>query len=246
MRVVRKSLYARSAAPTVRLSALIGLAVFTLFSSGCNLAELRDSNRRLKEENARLLIQANQLEQNLVIKEEELNRRNSEIARLESQLDSALRSPVAEATPPARSRAPQEFEDMGLEAGTSALGTWVRLDSAVFFALGKADLSGKGKRQLDTVAGILRSRYGTNRIRVEGHTDDTPVRKVKHLYPTNWELSSARACSVVRYLVSKGVIPDRIYPAGFSKYRPASHGKSANSRKKNRRVEILILNQGQI
>jgi chemotaxis protein MotB len=78
-------------------------------------------------------------------------------------------------------------------------------------------------------------------VRVDGHTDDTPIRKVRHLYPTNWELSSARACTVVRYLVDRGqVSARRIYPAGFSYYRPVS---SARAKEQNRRVEITVLHE---
>jgi chemotaxis protein MotB len=85
--------------------------------------------------------------------------------------------------------------------------------------------------------------YTGRTLRVDGHTDDTPIRKVRNLYPTNWELSTARACTVVRYLVEKGnVSAGRIYPAGFSYYRPLRRGGSANARKENRRVEITILN----
>ena len=229
------------------LGLALAIGTFTLVSSGCNLAELRDSNRRLKEANERLIVQKNQLEQELALRQQEFGSSSDELARLRSQLDSALRTPIAAA--PERSQpapAPEEFRDLGLESGRTAQGTWVRLDSAVFFALGKASLSGNGQRQLDRLAGILGARYGANRIRVEGHTDDIPVRKVKHVYPTNWELSSARACSVVRYLVNKGVSPNRIYPAGFSKYRPRLQGTTADARKKNRRVEVLILNEGQM
>ena len=228
------------------LGLALAIGVFTLVSSGCNLAELRDSNRRLKEANERLIVQKNQLEQELALHQQSTGSKDAEIARLRSQLDSVLRTPVATTPERIPAPAPDEFRDLGLESGQTAQGTWVRLDSAVFFALGKASLSGQGKSQLNRLVGILESRYGANRIRVEGHTDDIPVKKVKHVYPTNWELSSARACSVVRYLVDKGGSPHRIYPAGFSKYRPRLQGTSSSARKKNRRVEILILNDGQI
>jgi len=70
------------------------------------------------------------------------------------------------------------------------------------------------------------------------------VRKVKNQYPSNWELSTARACSVVRYLTDNGsVSPRRVYPAGFANYKPVAGARSPVAREKNRRVEILILHE---
>ena len=119
-------------------------------------------------------------------------------------------------------------------------GVRITLEDRVFFAPGQAKLSSSGQSKITRVAQVIGSRYPDRVIRVEGHTDDTPVRKVKHLYPTNWELSTARACTVVRHLISGGGIdPHRVYPAGFAYYRPASTRSGSNS--KNRRVEITIV-----
>jgi chemotaxis protein MotB len=97
---------------------------------------------------------------------------------------------------------------------------------------------------LKNVAHRLNSSYRANLIRVEGHTDDVPVNKVRDKYPSNWELSTARACAVVRYLVDQASLsPRRIYPAGFSSYKPIVAAKTTSARRTNRRVEILILNE---
>ena len=97
----------------------------------------------------------------------------------------------------------------------------------------------RGQKILDKVAHVMNRDFPNNMVRVDGHTDDTPIRKVRNLSTTNWELSSARACTVVRYLVDRGhVSAKRIFPAGFSYYRPVATGRSKSQ---NRRVEITVL-----
>ena len=213
-----------------------------LLSSGCTLTKLKDENKRLTEANGKLRDKYGRLEKDYADIEGELAEKNREVAGLKDRLGAGERSRFGSGNGSQSSA--DDFRRLGLESETTAQGTVIRLDQAVFFSLGKASLSSKGKRILSQISGILNSRYDSNTIRVEGHTDDTPVRKVKHLYPTNWELSTARACSVVRYLVQKGgVSPYRVYPAGFSFYKPRARGTTSKSRSKNRRVEILILNQ---
>ena len=128
----------------------------------------------------------------------------------------------------------------------TAEGIKLTIPQQVFFASGKTVLTSTGKGVLRNIGQLLNNNdYSGNTVRVEGHTDDEPVKKVRDRYPSNWELSTARACTVVRYLVgSAGVAKSRIYPAGFADTRPLANGKSIDSRQKNRRVEITILNQG--
>ena len=96
------------------LGLALAIGVFTLVSSGCNLAELRDSNRRLKEANERLIVQKNQLEQELALHQQSTGSKDAEIARLRSQLDSVLRTPVATTPERIPAPAPDEFRDLGL------------------------------------------------------------------------------------------------------------------------------------
>jgi chemotaxis protein MotB len=79
-----------------------------------------------------------------------------------------------------------------------------------------------------------------NQIRVEGHTDDRPIATPR--FPSNWELSSARATSVVRYLIEKhGFTPERLSALGFGEFRPLAANTSEENRAKNRRVDIVVL-----
>ncbi|HQP51667.1 MAG TPA: OmpA family protein, partial [Syntrophorhabdaceae bacterium] len=84
-----------------------------------------------------------------------------------------------------------------------------------------------------------------NHIRIEGHTDDTPISKGE--FKSNWELSVRRATEVVRYIVEKGPIaPDRVSATGYAEYRPIVSNDTAENKALNRRVEIIIENTKQV
>jgi chemotaxis protein MotB len=79
-----------------------------------------------------------------------------------------------------------------------------------------------------------------NHVRVEGHTDDRPINTLQ--YPSNWELSSARATEVVRYFINNhSMPPDRISALGYGQYRPVRPNNSIENRATNRRVDVVIL-----
>ncbi len=116
----------------------------------------------------------------------------------------------------------------------------------VFFATGRADVTPEGAKVLDAVAGALKGPGGAGKvIMVVGHTDDLPIaRKFQKFFPTNWELSSARAVAVVRYLTEKGGLPpEGLAAEGRSFYQPVVPNDSDETRQKNRRVEIVISNR---
>lgn len=114
----------------------------------------------------------------------------------------------------------------------------VRMTS-VLFKRGDDDITDPARKVLDEVARFLNT--VPNRVRVEGHTDDTPIRTSK--FPSNWELSTARAISVVRYLDSRGVDRDRLSVAGYGEFHPIAANDSSENRALNRRVEIVILSE---
>jgi chemotaxis protein MotB len=101
-------------------------------------------------------------------------------------------------------------------------------------------LKSASKGVLDKVAGVLNRDYPTHIIRVEGHTDNQPIVRTKKLWADNWDLACNRSMAVVRYLVSKGVDPTRIYASGFSYHQPVASNATADGRSKNRRVEIVV------
>ena len=113
------------------------------------------------------------------------------------------------------------------------------LTDKALYDSGSADLRLTTRQVLDEVAGFLKNT--DNYIRVEGNTDNVPIGTSQ--FPTNWELSTARATAVTRYLVEKdGLSPERISPSGYGEYRPITDNKTDAHRQLNRRVDIVILN----
>ncbi|MFA5575812.1 MAG: flagellar motor protein MotB [Tissierellaceae bacterium] len=121
-------------------------------------------------------------------------------------------------------------------------GIVIRFMDNVFFDSGKAEIKDESFEILEAVAEILNMEEFVNRqIKVEGHTDSVPLSR-KSVYPTNWELSSARATNVLRYLVEvQSIAGNRISSAGYSYYRGIAPNDTPENKAKNRRVDIIIL-----
>lgn len=117
-------------------------------------------------------------------------------------------------------------------------GIYISLSSALLYPSGSVELGENGKQTLLTIAALLNGL--PNNIRVEAHTDDTPTGSP--IYATNWELSSARAVSVVRFLADAGnVLPQRMSAVGLAEFRPLYPNDTPEHRRLNRRADILIL-----
>jgi len=114
----------------------------------------------------------------------------------------------------------------------------------IFFASGSADLKETGKEVLKKVGKAL-GQYPDKVIRVVGHTDNVPLTKAhQKKFPTNWELSVARATNVVRFLQDECKLdPERLVAAGRGPYQPVASNASPESRQKNRRIEIMLLDR---
>ncbi len=119
----------------------------------------------------------------------------------------------------------------------------LRLEAEVLFDSGKALLKETARPALDNVYEIILEdidRRGAATIRVEGHTDTRPIHTVR--FPSNWELSAARAISVVRYFLAKGLFtPDNMQAVGFGEFKPIAPNDTYANMQKNRRVEIKII-----
>lgn len=113
----------------------------------------------------------------------------------------------------------------------------VKLPTAVLFPVGKATLSKKGKKAIAAVARVLR-RVHHPRFTVAGHTDDQRIRGGE--FPSNWELSAARAVTVVKQLARAGMPARKLAAAGFGPYDPVASNRSAKGRRRNRRIEIVL------
>ena len=115
----------------------------------------------------------------------------------------------------------------------------IALPSEVLFGSGKAELAKKGEKAL-TKVGALLAEMPSQRIQVVGHTDNMPIGE-KLEWTDNWELSAARALTVTRFLIAQKVAPTNLSAAGNGEFDPVASNESGNGRKKNRRIELILL-----
>lgn len=135
------------------------------------------------------------------------------------------------------------IKDLGLEDSVSTdieeRGLVISFNDRIFFDSAKADIKEDMKSKLGSLSTILNKI--DNYVRVEGHTDNLPISNT--FYSSNWQLSSIRASNVVEFLVGNGGIsPDRLSAVGYGEHRPIADNTTDEGRAKNRRVDILILN----
>ncbi|MDD9938241.1 MAG: OmpA family protein [Myxococcales bacterium] len=114
----------------------------------------------------------------------------------------------------------------------------VKLPDSLLFETGRASLTKGGRTLLDEVADALKG-AGGREFQVAGHTDNVPIRNWR--FRSNWHLSAARAVTVTRYLVERGVPATHISAAGYADTRPVTDDNSEAGRRKNRRIEIVLL-----
>ena len=119
----------------------------------------------------------------------------------------------------------------------------VNLVESVLFDSGKAEVKPNGLVVLQKVIDILKS-IKDKAIRIEGHTDNVPiVGALARKYPTNWELSAARAINVARYLQQQGIDPALLAAVGYGEYKPVAANDTDDGRAKNRRIEIVLVSK---
>jgi chemotaxis protein MotB len=133
------------------------------------------------------------------------------------------------------------FEQMNLKEVTkwelTPEGIHIVVNDPVLFELGKANLKSEVYPVLSAIAKVIKSKTPSE-IEVQGHTDDLPIKTMQ--FPSNWELSAARALSVVKFFAEKeDVPPEKLSAIGYGQYRPA-YVNTRENRTKNRRVEIFI------
>jgi chemotaxis protein MotB len=186
------------------------------------------------------------LEQALNASEQKDKESQGRIADLGQRLNVALAQRVQEL-----SRYRSDFfgklrEILGNRPDVRIVGDRFVFQSEVFFDTGKADLLPEGRTELDQIATAimeLEKKIPTDIqwvLRVDGHTDVRPISSTGGPFKSNWELSSARAISVVQYLISKGVSPQHLVAAGFGEFQPIDLGKTDEAYKRNRRIELKL------
>ena len=174
--------------------------------------------------------------------EKQMKEQKVEIVNLGQRLNAALASKVEEL-----SRYRSEFfgrlrESLGKTPGIRIEGDRFVFQSEVLFPLGSSDMESKGQEQIIKLAESLKeisAKIPTDIpwvLRIDGHTDKLPIKTAK--FASNWELSMARAMSVLRILTNQGIAPERLAAAGFAEYQPLDKNDSDEARKRNRRIEL--------
>jgi len=125
----------------------------------------------------------------------------------------------------------------GVEVLRTAEGVSFRVQGEILFSSGQAEVTDNGKATLQQLVSVLRDEG--KKIRVEGHTDTDPIRRSR--WKSNLELSVARAVAVAEFLKGASLPADQIAVAGYGEYRPADEGTDDAAKRRNRRVEILML-----
>jgi len=126
----------------------------------------------------------------------------------------------------------------GVQVSQKEEGLTLTLSDKVLYDTGKADLKKASMQVMDKMGNILKKTMF--KLRVEGHTDNVPILTLK--FPSNWELSTARAVSVVRYLVKeKDINPDRLSAVGYGEFKPVASNDTVKGKAANRRVELVLL-----
>jgi chemotaxis protein MotB len=198
----------------------------------------------LNQQIAALRRQLSALEQALDVSEKKDKEAQSKIAELGQRLNLALAARVNELQ-----RFRSDFfgklrEILGNRPDVRIVGDRFVLQSELFFDTGKADLKPEAMAELEKVATALvelEKKIPSDIawvLRVDGHTDVRPVTGGQ--FRSNWGLSSARAISVVQYLVGKGVSPQHLVAAGFGEYQPIETGTTEDAYRRNRRIEFKL------
>lgn len=213
-------------------------------------AEQREQIRLLNEQLASLRQQLARIEEALEIAKKEVEAKEVVIADLGKQLNVALAGKVEEL---ARYRS--EFFGLlrDVLAGRSDIrivGDRFVFQSDVLFATASADLSDDAKRQLADIAAALTEIAAKIPpeinwiLQVDGHTDKRPINTP--WFPSNWELSQARALAVVRYLIAQGIPAERLAATGYGPYQPIDPGEDEIAYRRNRRIELRLTDRASV
>lgn len=194
-------------------------------------AREKDLKKRLSEADARadaLDEKGRQLSGKLAQTEAEKQKLEGELKRAQNELSAILEPQISAGSVQIKRR------------GSELV---VELSDQILFDSGRAEVNEIGQKVLEQVAKSLAA-LGSHTIQVGGHTDRTRVSNpaTQERFPTNWELSTARATNVVRFLEERGKIPGaRLVATGFAQFRPVADNDTAENRQKNRRIELVLL-----
>lgn len=203
------------------------IAAFSL--SGCTFIDKARRADDLEAENANLKNRIAWLQKEKVKEvqnvSEEKNKEVSELERAKKELEESLK---------------KEIGDYKAKLQMTERGLVITFVSEIFFDSGKDKVKEDGKLTLSKVAEVLNKDVPNSQVAIEGHTDNDPI---KHSgWKSNWELSSSRALAVLHYLIDQcSANPQMLSANGYGEYHPVVTNDTPENKRKNRRVEIVIL-----
>ena len=206
------------------------LAVFiVLFAvSQVDQAKAKDMSEAFTEEMMTQSYIISQLNEQETVQNESPPVSDSELQKLEelkAELDAKLKS---------------ENLDASIKTSIDKRGLVIRFNNAIIFEPGSAQIKKENEDTLLEIANMLS--VMDNFIRIEGHTDNIPMNS--DLFPSNWDLSSARAVNVVRLFVNNAnASPEKLIAVGYGEYRPIADNATEEGRAKNRRIDIIVLSE---
>jgi chemotaxis protein MotB len=130
----------------------------------------------------------------------------------------------------------QLINDQMIKISSNELWLQIELNDSILFSSGGVETSVQAQSIFTEIANILKNYK--NPIQIEGFTDNVPIRNSR--YPTNWELSSARATEIVKFLASNGIAPERLAAVGYGEFQPLASNDTEAGRAQNRRVAVMI------
>ncbi len=221
--------------------AVIALSTLLTVILGADAYFYLDQHKPVQEANQQINATNMELERKVADLENELNAKvaeiseereakEREIARVESAKDSLI------------SEMEKEIEDNQIQITQLADKLKVSIVDRILFPSGEADISPEGLQVLERVGNILKNM--TDKIvRVEGHTDNVPISsRLQEKFPSNWELSTARATNVVRFLQETvNIDPARLEAVGLGEHQPVASNETKEGQAQNRRIEIALL-----
>ena len=206
-----------------------------------------DLNLTIKDLNKNIILLNNELQavqRSLEQTDKDNKEKDLEISNLGSKLNEALKEKVGELEGYRSEFFGKLKKIIGEEKEINIVGDRFVLQSEVFFQSGSAKIGNDGIQKVEDITEILISI--TNKIpkninwliQVEGHTDNIPISTEQ--YPSNWELSTARAIAVAKIMMKNGVPSDKINVAGYGEHKPLLENNNSTNREKNRRIELKL------
>lgn len=206
--------------------------------------DIKVENKKLNENIKILNKKLSSLDNSLTLKNDKLKTKEIEVEELSKKLDQALAEKIGELAEYRSEFFGRLKEAIGNQKEINIVGDRFVLQSEIFFKSGAANLGEEGQKKIIEITNILKSI--SNKIpdsidwiiQVEGHTDNIPISTKD--FPSNWELSVARAIEVAKIMMQYGIQSNRINVAGYGEFKPLFLNNSKSNREKNRRIELKL------